>query len=743
MSKTLIITEKPSVAREYAAVLGVSGRGDGYFEGNGYVIAWCVGHLVTMSYPEKYDPDLAKWNMDDLPFIPEEFKYEVIDDVKDQYQVLKKWMNSPDIDEIYYGGDSGREGEYIGRLVRMLAGVRKGVREKRIWIDSFTAEEIKRGMREAKPLADYDSLSDAAYERAIEDYLTGINFSRALTCRFGNKYAAMIGKRKTLTVGRVMTCVLGMIVQREREIRNFKVDAFYRIAATARDIDFAWKAGEKSSVYNTPVLYNEEGFKTEDDAKRFIASLPGQTTVKSVETSTEKKAAPLLFNLAELQSECSKRFKISPAETLTIAQSLYEKKLTTYPRTDARFLSTAVAKEIDTNLKGLKKLNGDISRAADEALNLGQWKGIASSHYTNDSKIQDHFAIIPTGDVQMYDQLNDMEKNVYALICRRFISIFFPSSEYTKTVVELVAVHGNNEEEFKAQGKYLAVPGWMAVAGIPKADADGTNKQVVDKLNGFTKGEAVDTTYKTTKGETTPPKRYTSGSMVIAMENAGNLIEDEELRAQIKGAGIGTSATRAETISKLVKIGYIWLDGKTQVLTPLPAGEVLYDLVADVLPDLLSPKMTASWETGLEQVRSGKITKEKYQETVETYVRKGIDKIKATDDIKTGVKAAVDAANLKCPLCGKPVRRSKIGYGCTGWKKEGDGCNFTLWSKQFGKELTEAQMKQLLEKKKTGIIKGFQKKAGGTFDCALEMVVTGEGSNKKVEIKPVFEKRST
>lgn len=746
MGRTLIITEKPSVAREYANVLGVKNKGEGYLENDQYVIAWCVGHLVTLSLPGVYDEKYEKWNLDDLPFVPDKYLYEIIKDVAGQYKVLKKYMNDPGIDTILYGGDSGREGEYIGRLVRMMAGVRPGVVEKRIWIDSQTEDEIRRGIREAKPLSAYDTLSDAAYERAIEDYLVGINFSRALSCKYGRSFNAMIKSTKwrPLSVGRVMTCVLGMIVAREREIRNFVPTDYFRILGNVSGIDVEWKTGEKSETFNSPLLYNEKGFKNEAEAKMFISGLNSPVKITNAKSTQEKKRPSLLYNLAELQNDCSKMFKISPDKTLEIAQSLYEKKLTTYPRTDARVLSTAVAGEINKNINGLTRFPGEIGGFANTALNSGTWRGLAKTHYVDDSKITDHYAIIPTGELSNLSGLDELERKVFEVIVRRFLAIFYPDAIFTKTSLECTESHGTFEEKFTTSVKLLSSPGFMEVTGISEKDVNGKQDLVQAILN-LKEGDMVNITYNTAKSETQPPKRYNSGSMILAMENAGNLIEEEDLRAQIKGAGIGTSATRAETLSKLIKVGYIRLDNKTQILYPMDAGEILYDIVKESVPDLLSPKMTASWELGLEQIREGKITKQKYEDTIVGYVNRGVEKVKsATSDIKTSYKVsgggttASDGSSLKCPLCGNPVKKTKVGYGCSTWNKEGTGCNFTLWGKQFGKELSDSQLQYLLEKGKTGIIKGFKKKDGsGTYDARLAMTV----ENKEVKVSLVFDNK--
>lgn len=643
MSKSLYIAEKPSVAREFAKALNIKGKSyDGYMESADSVVTWCVGHLVTMSYPEAYDPALRRWSLDTLPFIPKEFKYEVIDSVKKQFDIVSHLLNRPDVDTIYVCTDSGREGEYIYRLVDQMAGV-KGKTKKRVWIDSQTEEEIMRGIREAKDISAYDNLAASAYLRAKEDYLMGINFSRLLTLKYGPSISSfMKSKRTVLSVGRVMTCVLGMVVRREREIRAFVKTPFYRVLAKlevqGREIEAEWRAVEGSRYFGTPALYKENGFKKEEDAKALIAmletELPRAMTIEELTKKKEKKNPPLLFNLAELQNECSRLFKLSPDETLKVVQELYEKKLVTYPRTDARVLSTAVAKEIYKNISGLRNFQ-PVSDFAAEVLEMGSYKNIAKTRYVNDKQITDHYAIVPTG--QGLGALKSVSRtgfSVYTVIVKRFLSIFYPAAEYQK--VSLVA--GKDKERFFASFKVLLSEGYLKVAGRPsdKSSDRGVTGKPAD--NSIEENEKIDLGFlellKTLKkgislpmkelyikeGETTPPKRYNSGSMILAMENAGQLIEDEELRAMIKGSGIGTSATRAEILKKLVTIKYLALNKKTQIITPTKLGEMVYDVVDSSLRALLNPELTASWEKGLNYVAEGTITPEEYMEKLDHFV---------------------------------------------------------------------------------------------------------------------------
>ncbi|MFR7476120.1 DNA topoisomerase [Frisingicoccus sp.] len=643
MSKSLYIAEKPSVAREFARALNIKGKSyDGYMESADSVVTWCVGHLVTMSYPEAYDPALRRWSLDTLPFIPKEFKYEVIDSVKKQFDIVSHLLNRPDVDTIYVCTDSGREGEYIYRLVDQMAGV-KGKTKKRVWIDSQTEEEIMRGIREAKDISAYDNLAASAYLRAKEDYLMGINFSRLLTLKYGPSISSfMKSKRTVLSVGRVMTCVLGMVVRREREIRAFVKTPFYRVLAKlevqGREIEAEWRAVEGSRYFGTPALYKENGFKKEEDAKALIAMLetepPRAMTIEELTKKKEKKNPPLLFNLAELQNECSRLFKLSPDETLKVVQELYEKKLVTYPRADARVLSTAVAKEIYKNISGLRNFQ-PVSDFAAEVLEMGSYKNIAKTRYVNDKQITDHYAIVPTG--QGLGALKSVSRtgfSVYTVIVKRFLSIFYPAAEYQK--VSLVA--GKDKERFFASFKVLLSEGYLKVAGRPsdKSSDRGVTGKPAD--NSIEENEKIDLGFlellKTLKkgislpmkelyikeGETTPPKRYNSGSMILAMENAGQLIEDEELRAMIKGSGIGTSATRAEILKKLVTIKYLALNKKTQIITPTKLGEMVYDVVDSSLRALLNPELTASWEKGLNYVAEGTITPEEYMEKLDYFV---------------------------------------------------------------------------------------------------------------------------
>lgn len=664
MGKSLFIAEKPSVAQEFAKALKISGKkGDGYIESDTGVVTWCVGHLVTMSYPEAYDPALKRWSMDTLPFLPREFKYQVIDDVRKQFQTVQKLLNRADVDTIYVCTDSGREGEYIYRLVEQMAGV-KGKKRRRVWIDSQTEEEILRGIREAKDLSEYDNLAASAYLRAKEDYLMGINFSRVLTLKYGPSLASYLKeKRAVLSVGRVMTCVLGMVVRREREIRSFVKTPFYRVIASfdvpgqeESVIEAEWKATEGSRYYGTPALYKENGFKerkTAEELVKYLSEPPMEGTLTGLEKKKETKNPPLLYNLAELQNDCSKMFKISPDETLKIVQELYEKKLVTYPRTDARVLSTAVAKEIGKNISGLRNF-GILAPYADELLDSGSYHGIAKTKYVNDKQITDHYAIIPTGQgFGAMKSLGSLQLKVYELISRRFLSIFYPPAVYQKYSLHME----KQNEHFFAGYRVLASEGYLKVAAVVKKSGKADGKTTVDAENrekeneeeqeidpgqgdkakallamlaGLKKGQKLSLLKLEIKeGETSPPKRYTSGSMILAMENAGQLIEDEDLRAQIKGSGIGTSATRAEILKKLFHIQYLSLSRKTQVITPTLRGEMVFDVCNASMKQLLNPELTASWEKGLTYVAEGTITPEEYMEKLERFVTVRTNGVKA------------------------------------------------------------------------------------------------------------------
>ena len=669
MGKSVYIAEKPSVAQEFAKALKLNTkRRDGYLESDEAIVTWCVGHLVTMSYPEEYDPALKRWNLQTLPFIPEEFKYEVIPSVAKQFQIVSGILNREDVDTIYVCTDSGREGEYIYRLVEQEAHV-EGKKRRRVWIDSQTEEEILRGIREAKDLSEYDNLGASAYLRAKEDYLMGINFSRLLTLKYGNSISNFLQtKYSVVSVGRVMTCVLGMVVRREREIRDFVKTPFYRVLSTidaqGHTFEGEWRAVKGSRYFESYDLYKENGFKerkkaeeliqylkTPDDESVNVAGIQGQSglncRIESIEKKKEKKNPPLLYNLAELQNDCSKRFKISPDETLRIVQELYEKKLVTYPRTDARVLSTAVAKEITRNLNGLSKYPMAAPYMQD-ILNFGSYKTLAKTRYVNDKQITDHYAIIPTGQgLNALSTVSSTAKGVYDLIVRRFLSIFYPPAVYQKVAI----VTKIKEESFFSSFKVLAEEGYLKVAGIPKKKASQTatkdssngnsennNNDTNDEAGSDSSDQSLDTglfeVVKSLKkgavlqvraldikeGETSPPKRYNSGSMILAMENAGQLIEDEELRAQIKGSGIGTSATRAEILKKLVNIKYLALNKKTQVITPTLQGEMIYDVVDHSIRSLLNPELTASWEKGLNYVAEGSITSDEYMRKLDHFI---------------------------------------------------------------------------------------------------------------------------
>ena len=673
MSKNLYITEKPSVAGQFSNALKENMRkGDGFYEGDKSIITWCVGHLVSMSYPDSYDPALKLWRYDTIPFIPDVYKYQVIDNVKKQFGIVKELLNRDDVDVIYICTDSGREGEYIYRLVDNMAQVPLSKSRKRVWIDSQTDEEILRGIREAKDWKEYDNLSSSAYLRAQEDYLMGINFTRALTLKYAKKCAGLLGmERLTVTVGRVMTCVLGIVVRREQEIRDFVKTPFYKVIMNA-DVGetaagFVWKVNDNSSFAGSPELYKDNGFKTKESAEKLISGINDagitEAEVTELTRKSEKKNPPLLFNLAELQNVCSKLFKISPTDTLNIAQELYEKKLTTYPRTDARVLSTAVCKEIGKNIGGLKAYPL-LSAEAAEVLSVDAWKKIDKTKYCNDKAITDHYAIIPTGQgLGNLKSLNKLTANVYELICRRFLSIFYPAAVYKKTALTLLA----GKETFSVSCKVLEDEGYMKVFNcsfqnkkdekdkapdVSNADKKESSYADSDKkanendedeieasdalkkgLEKIKKGDDLKIEgFEIKEGETTPPKRYTSGSIILTMENAGQFIEDEELRAQIKGSGIGTSATRAEILNKLQNIGYLDLNKKTQVITPTLLGEMIYYIVNGSIPNLLDAKLTASWEKGLSGVADGTISYDDYRLKLSKFVTDKTNEVKGKNN---------------------------------------------------------------------------------------------------------------
>lgn len=631
MGKSLFIAEKPSVAQEFAKALKINTRKqDGYLEGDKAIVTWCVGHLVTMSYPEKYDAKYKRWSLETLPFLPDQFLYEVIPAVKKQYEIVSGLLNRPDVDTIYVCTDSGREGEYIYRLVEQMAQVH-GKERRRVWIDSQTEEEINRGIREAKDLSEYDNLSNAAYLRAKEDYLMGINFSRLLTLKYGYAVANYLKEdHVVISVGRVMTCVLGMIVRREREIRSFIKTPYYRVIGSfslqGRHFDGEWRAVEGTPYFQSPLLYKENGFLKREDAEKLrseLEPLPKEAEVLKAEKKKDVKNPPLLYNLAELQNECSKMFKISPDETLRIVQELYEKKLVTYPRTDARVLSTAVSKEIYKNISGLRNYS-HVAELAAEVLEMGSYKKIASTKYVNDKQITDHYAIIPTGQgFAALQNVSPTAEKVYETIVRRFLSIFYPAAEYQKVGLQIQA----DKEQFFANFRILVKEGYLKVVPNSFDKKKSEDEEIkcdeafMEVLKSLRKGSKLSLEKTQIKeGETSPPKRYNSGSVILAMENAGQLIEDEELRAQIKGSGIGTSATRAEILKKLVNNKYIALNKKTQILTPTLLGEMIYDVVNASISPLLRADLTASWEKGLTGVAEGSITNEEYMEKLEGFI---------------------------------------------------------------------------------------------------------------------------
>jgi DNA topoisomerase-3 len=755
LGKKLIITEKPSVAQDYAKVFGVTGRQNGYIENDTYVITWCVGHLVEMVYPEEYDIRYKKWMLEDLPFLPQTYKYGVIKNVQQQYDIVHRLLYREDIDTVYWAGDSGKEGQTIEENIRNFGGVREGMTELRVWIDSQTEDEIRRGINEAKPMSDYANLGASGIMRSIEDYAMGINFSRVMSVKYGNMLngAAATKSYTAIAVGRVMTCVLGMVVNREREIRNFKETNFYRVVGSFSDaeIEAEWKSVEGSKYFDSPKLYKENGFKEKSDAETLISSFDGKPAlIKTLEKGTSKKKAPLLFNLAELQAECSKRFKISPDETLQVAQDLYEKKLTTYPRTDARVLTTAVSKEITKNISKLQGYSAT-QKFVENILDNKLYTNLAKTQYVDDGKVTDHYAIIPTGQLTELKSLNPLQSKVFDLIARRFLSIFYPPAEYQtiKLVIEI-----DNENLF-ASAKVLKSLGYLEVMGKTLEDADAADnddKNIDDKnaddktlvknsgkllklAENLKQGDEISVNgFDIKDSKTSPPKRYTSGSMILAMENAGQLIEDEELRAQIKGSGIGTSATRAEIIKKLIRIGYLNLNQKTQIITPMNFGEMVYEVVAMTVPALLNPQMTASWEKGLDGITNGTVDVNDYRTKLEDFIRRETVHIKDTDLAKpiankisdfaekgaTGL-AARKKLGVACPLCGGDIVQTPFGFGCSNYDKDNENsCRFSI-GKMLGKEITEAQVKELLTQGRTTTIRGFKSKAGKKFDARLAL----------------------
>ncbi len=756
MGKKLIITEKPSVARDFARVLKVSGNNNGFIENNEYVVSWCYGHLVQMVYPEEYDAKYKSWNLEDLPFLPKDYKYGVVESAKDQYKIVNGLLHREDIDTVYWAGDSGKEGQTIEENIRNYGGVREGMTELRVWIDSQTDEEILRGIREAKPMSEYAKLGASGIMRTIEDYSLGINFSRALSVKYGKLIndAAATTKYAAIAIGRVMTCVLGMVVEREREIRGFNEDPFFKVVGKFSDVNFPaeWKAVESSKYFESPLLYGDKGngFKEKASAEKLIQELTiKEAVISDKESGISKKKAPLLFNLAELQSECSKRFKISPAQTLDIIQELYEKKYTTYPRTDARVLTTAVAKEINKNLNRLQNY-GPTAKYVHEILGEKKYIGIEKTAYTDDSKVTDHYAIIPTGQCNGIENLSALSQRVYDLIVRRFLSIFYPPAEY-KNVKVTVQV---GDEKFFAGAKLLVKPGYLEIAGIPKAkdSSDGEAEDGEDTEDKFSKedfvkfieaaniGDSIDVNgFELKEGKTSPPKRYTSGSLILAMENAGKLIEDEELREQIKTTGIGTSATRGEILEKLVRIGYLNQNNKTQVITPERLGEMIYEVVLLTTPSLLKPEQTANWEKGLEGIINGTVDFTEYRGKLEDYIRKETTNMIEQDLTQTialninqftgkdskGL-ATKKPLGIKCPACGGELTTTSFGYGCSNYSDDSIKCKFSV-GQIAGVDLDETQFKKLVIEGKTDLIEGFKSKSGKTFKSVLKMEKNEDG----------------
>ena len=749
----LIICEKPSVAMEYGKILKLSNnaRKNGYLEEGEWIITWAVGHLVSLAYPEAYDPELAKWRMDSLPFIPETFKYQVIQNVKEQFKIVKSLLQRKDLDIIYNAGDSGREGEYIQRLIFQEAKPNPNAQILRIWIDSTTEEAILNGIRDAKPASEYDALSDAAYERGIEDYLSGINFSRAYSLKYGTALNRIYGSEKYIpfSVGRVMTCTLGLVVQREMLIRNYKAEYTYGIDAIIDNgIHTSWYANENSQYHESPLLAKVDAFYEEEPALRLCNEFTerGTIAVSDMGRKIEKKSAPSLFSLAELQGECSKKFKISPTETLDIAQSLYEKKLTTYPRTDARVLSSAVAKEIAGQIQGLSKVSA-LKEYTDYILSSNSYANIYNDKkYVDDSKITDHYAIIPTGNISEIGKLSQEELQVYDLICRRFLAIFYPPLETSKISV----IFTQKAETFKANASMVKSLGWKEVMTRDEKDmeedADCQTDSTYSFLSKFAIGDTFNAEFSVSKRQSTKPSRYTSGNLILAMENAGKLIEDAELRNEIAKDGIGTSATRAETINKLLKNQYIQLNSKTQVISPTELGEMIYCVVSETISSLLDPTFTANWEKGLSQIVSGKITAQTYRSKITDYIRTQTNLLKNNDkseiinqklndihvmyggkpiDFGSFASNGQSVTGVTCPDCGSEIVKIPWGYKCVKYK---DSCNFTV-GEVCGVKISDTQLVKILTKGKSDKMK-FKKKDGKTFEASLKLEKNENGQSK-------------
>lgn len=762
MGKKLIITEKPSVARDFARVLNVKGNRDGYIENDEYVISWCVGHLVGLLYPESYDKKYKSWKLEDLPFLPRDYKYGVLKNVEKQYEIVHGLLHREDVDTVYWAGDSGKEGQTIEENIRNFGGVRDGMTELRVWIDSQTDEEIRKGIRDAKSMSEYENLGKSGIMRTIEDYALGINFSRVLSVKYGNlvNNAAATKKYSAIAVGRVMTCVLGMVVYREREIRNFVETPFYRVIGnlTEEKIPAEWKAVEGSRYLNSPLLYKENGFKKREDASNLIEELNGKPgVVEAIEKSVSKKKAPLLFNITELSAECAKRFKINPSQTLQVAQDLYERKLTTYPRTDARVLTTAVAKEILKNLKGLKDY-GPTAEFVGNIIDNSMYTGLAKTQYVKDADVTDHYAIIPTGQVRELNDMSEMHKKVYDVIVRRFLSIFYPPAEFL--TVKLTAVI--DTERLFSSTKVLKKKGYMEISGVTKQKndeeqeiSDDSKEKILAFIEKLKKGNSIDIdSYEIKEGKTSPPKRYTAGTMMLAMENAGNLIEDEELRQQIKKTGIGTSATRGQIIKKLVDIGYLHENKKTLILTPAKLGEMVFEVVDMSVPTLLNPKMTASWEKGLEGIINGTIDAVQYRKKLEDYIRRETLRIAGSnmqsdlalrlrlckennEEANTAGRSASEAKKgrakksgaqpvkikgLACPMCGREIiKAGSKGFRCADYAKDKEGgCRFNI-DKVLEHKITEEELKALINDGITGVINGFRAKNDVLFNAKIKL----------------------
>ncbi|WP_438314401.1 DNA topoisomerase 3 [Candidatus Caldatribacterium sp. SIUC1] len=690
MGKKLVITEKPSVARDIARALGKFTDHREYLENAEYIITWAVGHLVGLAEPEDYDDRFRKWDLELLPIIPEVFKLKPLEKTEKRLEVIKMLSEREDTDALVNACDAGREGELIFRYIYEFLGLKKPV--FRLWLSSMTKEAIQEAFARLRPASEYELLAQAAKCRSEGDWLVGINGSRAFTSRY----------KILLSVGRVQTPTLAILVHREREIQNFRPTPYFEVFARFRygDLTYVgkWRGGEDDRLFD------------KDEAEKVVAGVLGKRgKVEEFSEHKTQEAHPLLYDLTELQRDANKLFGYSAQRTLDIAQRLYEHyKLITYPRTDSRYLSEDLLGQVERSVAMLTRCG-----FAEFARDLPLREALRDRRVFDRSKVTDHHAIIPTGEEIRWEALKEGERKVLDLIVRRFLAVFHPPAVWMHRTIR-TRVEG---ETFLSKARVLAEPGWRVL--YPREEEEF--------LPVVPRGEEVDVVEAwNEEKETKAPPRYTEAALLAAMEGAGRFVEDEELREILKESGIGTPATRAAIIERLIEVGYVEREGKT--LIPTPKGMELVSLVESIpIPELASPQLTGEWEKKLNLIQKGQFTRELFMEGIKSLTWEIVAKVKAQnlEDVREA-KSRMVASRYPlgpCPLCGAPVYESKVAFSCSRWK---EGCPFTVWKTISGKKISRQQVQKLLASGRTDRLSGFRSRKGKRFSAVLVLSEDGK-----------------